>query len=84
MWRIPSNLPLHEEGLQGEELFVRNCRDRTMSNGYKERKSRLDIRKKFLAVRVVKHWTRLLREVVDAPALVTFRARWDKALSNLA
>ncbi|KFW64450.1 hypothetical protein AS28_11412, partial [Pygoscelis adeliae] len=44
---------------------------------------RLDIRKKFFTLRVVKHWHRLPREVVDAPSLETFKARLDGALSNL-
>jgi len=34
-------------------------------------------------MRVVKHWHRLPREVVDAPSLETFKARLDGALSNL-
>ena len=34
-------------------------------------------------MRVVKHWPRLLREVVDAPSLETFQARLDGALSSL-
>jgi len=34
-------------------------------------------------MRVVKPWHRLPREVVDAPSLETFKARFDKALSNL-
>jgi len=34
-------------------------------------------------VRVVRHWHRLPREVVDAPSLETFQARLDGALSNL-
>jgi len=33
--------------------------------------------------RVVKHWHRLPREVVEAPFLETFKARLDRALSNL-
>ncbi|KFP90989.1 hypothetical protein N311_08664, partial [Apaloderma vittatum] len=37
----------------------------------------------FFAVRVVKHWHRLPREVVEAPSLETFRVRLDGALSNL-
>jgi len=31
----------------------------------------------------VKPWHRLPREVVDAPSLETFKARLDRALSNL-
>jgi len=34
-------------------------------------------------MRVVKHWHRLPREVVDAPSLETFKVRLDEALSNL-
>ncbi|KFP15926.1 hypothetical protein Z169_10082, partial [Egretta garzetta] len=44
---------------------------------------RLDIRKKFFTVRVVKHWNRLPREVVEAPSLEAFKARLDGALSSL-
>ncbi|KFV09665.1 hypothetical protein N339_05758, partial [Pterocles gutturalis] len=63
----------------GETLFSGEC------NGYKlkEGKFRLDIRKKFFTVRVVRHWNRLPREVVDAPSLEVFKARLDEALSNL-
>ncbi|KFZ60760.1 hypothetical protein N338_03219, partial [Podiceps cristatus] len=54
-------------------------------NGFKlqEGRYRLDIRKKFFTVRVVKHWHRLPREVVEAPSLETFKARLDVALGNL-
>ena len=34
-------------------------------------------------MRVVEHWNRLPREVVEAPSLETFKARLDEALSNL-
>ncbi|KFQ59598.1 hypothetical protein N334_05862, partial [Pelecanus crispus] len=54
-------------------------------NGFKleEGRFRLDIRKKFFTMRVVRHWNRLPREAVDTPSLEVFRARLDGALSNL-
>ena len=42
----------------------------------------MDIRKKFYTIRVVRHWNRLSREVVDALSLETFKVRLDRALSN--
>ena len=69
----------------GDRLFSRVCCNRTRGNGFKlkEGRIRLDIRKKFFMLRVVRHWPRLLREVVNAPSLETSKVRLDGALSNL-
>ncbi|KFR09219.1 hypothetical protein Y956_11892, partial [Nipponia nippon] len=54
-------------------------------NGFKlkEGRFRLDVRKIFFTQRVVRHWNRLPGEAVDALSLAVFRARLDRALSNL-
>ncbi|KFR01046.1 hypothetical protein Y956_01781, partial [Nipponia nippon] len=54
-------------------------------NGFKlkEGRFRLDIRKKFFTMRLVRHWNRLPRAAVDAPSLEVFKARLDGAMSNL-
>ncbi|KAK4813153.1 hypothetical protein QYF61_013984 [Mycteria americana] len=69
----------------GDKLFSGACCNRTRGNGFKlkEGRFRLDIRKNFFTMRVVKHWNRLPREVVDAPSLETLKVRLDGALSNL-
>ena len=43
----------------------------------------MDIRRKFFSQRMVMHWNRLPKEVVDAPSLEAFKARLDVALGSL-
>jgi len=69
----------------GDRCFSSACCNRTRGNDFKlkEGQFRLDVRKNYFTMRVVKHWIRLPREVVDSPPLETFKVRLDGALSNL-
>jgi len=69
----------------GARLFTRAYSDRRRGNGFKlkEGRFRLGIRKKFFTMRVVRHRSRLPREVVVALSLEVFKARLDRTLSNL-
>ena len=70
---------------EGERLFMRMGRDRTRGNGLKlrQKRFRLDIRRKFFTQRVVTYWHRLPKEAVDAPSLEAFETRLDVALGSL-
>ena len=72
-------------GYKREEhrIFIRASCDRTRGKGFKlkEGRFRLDIRKKFFTIRVVKQWNRLSRDAVMS--LETFGVRLDGALSTL-
>jgi len=62
---------------------VPSNRTRDNRSKLKHRKFQLNVRKNFFTLRVMEHWNRLPREVVESPPLEILKTHLDEVLCSL-
>ncbi|KAK4828900.1 hypothetical protein QYF61_001458 [Mycteria americana] len=70
---------LEKWSLRGDLIALYNY----LKGGCREGRFRLDIRKFYFTERVIKHWNRLPREVVESPSLEVCKRRLDEVLRGM-
>ncbi|KAK4812896.1 hypothetical protein QYF61_027290 [Mycteria americana] len=70
---------LERRRLRGDLIALYN----SLKGGCSQGRFRLDVRNNFFTESVVKHWTRLPREVVESPSLEVFKRRVDVVLRDM-
>ncbi|KAK4808357.1 hypothetical protein QYF61_026960 [Mycteria americana] len=70
---------LEKRRLRGDLIALYNC----LKGGCREGRFRLDIREFFFTERVVQHWTRLPRAVLESPSLEVFKSHLDEVLRDM-
>ncbi|KAK4816279.1 hypothetical protein QYF61_014351 [Mycteria americana] len=70
---------LEKRRLRGDLLALYSY----LKGGCREGRFRLDIKKFYFTERVIKHWTRLPREVVESPSLEVFKGRLDEVIRDM-
>jgi len=74
-----------ERKVSGGRLILVVCSNRTKGSGQKLklRQFHTNTRKYFFTIRVMEHWNRLRKEIVESPSLEIFKTYLDAHLCDL-